>query len=145
MRWSAVVLTTASPVAALAGSFELPWFTIDGGGAMHASGGEFELSGTIGQPDADPDATAMTGGDFELTGGFWAGAAAGSDAAAAGDFDADGDVDLSDFATFGQCYGGPLNPPAASCPSGVDADFDGDGDVDLADFAVFGQNFTGPL
>lgn len=35
---------------------------------MRSTGGEFELSGTIGQPDAGK----MSGGDFTLTGGFWA-------------------------------------------------------------------------
>jgi hypothetical protein len=59
------------------------------------------------------------------------------------DFDGDGDVDLADFATFGQCFGGPNLPPAPGCPAGVDADLDGDGDVDLADFAAFSQLYTG--
>ena len=62
-----------------------------------------------------------------------------------GDFDNDGDVDLSDFAQFSLCFGGPNLPPAGSCPPGVDADFDDDGDVDLSDFAEFSLNFTGPL
>lgn len=61
----------------------------------------------------------------------------------AGDFDGDGDVDLADFAAFGQCFGGSGLPPAPGCPAGVDADLDGDGDVDLSDFAIFAQNFTG--
>lgn len=39
----------------------------DGGGAMQIAGGEFELSATIGQPDAG----VLTGGEFALTGGFW--------------------------------------------------------------------------
>jgi len=60
-----------------------------------------------------------------------------------GDFDGDGDVDLSDFLVFQQCFGGSNNPPAPTCPPGVDADLDGDGDVDLADFLIFQQNFTG--
>ena len=47
---------------------ELQRCTIDGGGAMGLTGGDFELSGTIGQPDAGEP---LTGGDFELTGGFW--------------------------------------------------------------------------
>jgi hypothetical protein len=60
-----------------------------------------------------------------------------------GDLDGDGDVDLADFALFGQCFGGANLPPAGGCPVGVDADFDDDGDVDLTDFAIFAQNFTG--
>jgi hypothetical protein len=61
----------------------------------------------------------------------------------AGDFDGDGDVDTADFAIFGQCFGGALNPQAPACPAGVDADLDGDGDVDTADFAIFSHHFTG--
>ena len=60
-----------------------------------------------------------------------------------GDFDGDGDVDLSDFTIFQLCFGGSNNPPGQFCPPGVDADLDGDGDVDLADFIIFQQNFTG--
>ena len=63
-----LVLTNA---ATLAGDFALDWWTADSGGEMWTAGGEFELSGTIGQPDAN--VTVMTGGDFELTGGFWPG------------------------------------------------------------------------
>jgi len=62
-----MALTVAS--AALAGvTYDLSWYTIDGGGGTSA-GGNFELSGTIGQPDAG----MMSGGNFELRGGFWAG------------------------------------------------------------------------
>jgi hypothetical protein len=61
------------------------------------------------------------------------------------DFDGDGDVDLADFASLSQCFGGSLNPPAPGCPAGVDADLDDDGDVDLADFAGFSQQFTGSM
>ncbi len=62
-----------------------------------------------------------------------------------GDFDADGDVDIGDFAQFALCSGGPDVPPAVTCPAGVDADFDNDDDVDLGDFASFSQGFTGAL
>lgn len=55
--------------AALTDDFDLDWYTIDAGGEMWTSGGDFELSGTIGQADAS--AMVMTGGDFELAGGFW--------------------------------------------------------------------------
>jgi hypothetical protein len=54
-----------------ANDFELFWWTVDGGGEMWTTGGDFELSGTSGQPDAN--ITVMTGGGFELTGGFWPG------------------------------------------------------------------------
>ena len=49
-------------------SYALDWSTIDGGGGT-SSGGQYTLSGTIGQPDAG----AMSGGSFSLQGGFWPG------------------------------------------------------------------------
>jgi hypothetical protein len=49
-------------------NYSIDWFTIDGGGGT-SSGGNFSLSGTIGQPDAGTQ--PMTGGGFSLTGGFW--------------------------------------------------------------------------
>ncbi len=57
-------------VAAQAQDFDLTWHTIDGGGAMFTTAGAFELSGTIGQPDAG----TVTAGPFTLSGGFWPGA-----------------------------------------------------------------------
>ncbi len=65
-----------------------------------------------------------------------------------GDFDADGQVDLDDFAAFATYVAGPGEAPLAS-PECLDAvltafDFNGDGDVDLADFATFQAAFTGP-
>ena len=50
--------------------FEISWQTIDGGGGMSSVGGTLELAGTIGQPDAQMP-PSMSGGAFELTGGFW--------------------------------------------------------------------------
>jgi len=73
----------------------------------------------------------------------WAMAATQSSLLCCGDFDGDGDIDLSDFTQFQLCFGGSNNPPSPTCPAGVDADCDGDGDVDLADFLVFQQCFTG--
>jgi hypothetical protein len=48
------------------GGFALDWWTADGGGRT-SQGGSFALSGTIGQADAGQ----LTGGPYELTGGFW--------------------------------------------------------------------------
>jgi len=50
------------------GQYELSWYTIDGGGGQ-SSGGDFTLTGTIGQPDA----AYSKGGNYELLGGFWPG------------------------------------------------------------------------
>src|SRR6266404_2351018 len=52
------------------GGFDLPWYTIDGGGGMNSTGSSFSLSGTIGQPDSQTP-PVMNGGGFEVTGGFW--------------------------------------------------------------------------
>ena len=54
--------------SASAQSYSINWYKIAGGGGT-SSGGQYTLSGTIGQPDAS---TAMTGGNYSLTGGFWA-------------------------------------------------------------------------
>ena len=66
-----------------------------------------------------------------------------------GDFDDDGDADLSDFAQFVDCLAGPDESPAPSAP-GVETldcqlvfDADEDGDVDLQDAAFFANAFTG--
>ena len=55
-------------VATSYGDYVVDWSTIDGGGGT-SSGGQYTLSGTIGQPDASYSA----GGDYELLGGFWPG------------------------------------------------------------------------
>ena len=114
-----------------AGDYDLDWNTVDGGGVIRSTGGSFELSATIGQPDAGQPLTA---GDFELTGGFWFGIVPG-------DCDEDGGVTLFDYYDLEQCLDGPgggLTPPACGC-----FDFDVDNDVDLLDFAEFTIRFTG--
>jgi len=55
---------------AVAQPYDLSWHTVDGGGAMFSVGATYTLGGTIGQPDAG----FMSGGNYTLTGGFWAGA-----------------------------------------------------------------------
>ena len=121
---SAALLMFAATVASPA-DLTIDWYSIDGGGAMFTTGGTLELSGTVGQPDAG---AALTGGDLELEGGFWA-VTAGADTFCFGDLDGDGAIGLSDLAQLLSNYG---------MPSGAvyeDGDLDSDGDVDLADLA----------
>jgi hypothetical protein len=58
-----VVLTVCAPAFA---QEEVQWWTVNGGGQT-SSGGTFEITGTIGQPDAGE----MSAGIFSVTGGFW--------------------------------------------------------------------------
>jgi hypothetical protein len=50
------------------GSVELSWYSVDAGGGVTMTGGDFSLVGTVGQADAG----ALAGGAFSLTGGFLA-------------------------------------------------------------------------
>lgn len=58
-----------------------------------------------------------------------------------GDIDADGDVDVADYAELQACAEGPGAPVSGPCQQ---ADLDGDGSVDAADLDVFGTNMNGP-
>ena len=87
-------LAFLTPVAAIGQTYDLSWRTIDAGGDMWTTGGDFELSGTIGQPDAST--TVMAGGDFELIGGFWPGATVFQ----LGDLNCDGAVNAFDIDPF---------------------------------------------
>ena len=55
------------PVAGFAQQYSIDWYKIAGGGGT-STGGTYQVSGTIGQPDAGGP---MTGGNYSLTGGFW--------------------------------------------------------------------------
>lgn len=136
-----LLLATALSVAALgyaqrgetgAGDFGITRSTIDGGGVMSSTGGVFELSGTIGQPDAG----SMEGEGFTLTGGFWF-------ETPPGDCNENGFVDLFDH---GDMVGDPdpcLTGPAGSLPPECRChDIDRDGDVDLSEVARFQVAFT---
>jgi len=65
-----MLVVCVGPASAVA-SYEVDWYTIDAGSATTSTGGGYTLTGTIGQPDAD--VAPMTGGEFELAGGFWPG------------------------------------------------------------------------
>ena len=62
-------------------------------------------------------------------------------AGALGDYDADGDVDLADFAAMQECI---PTPPERAFPCITKFDYDGNQVVDLNDFAQFVSAFAEP-
>ncbi len=124
-----LLLATALGMFAVASDYTLTRTTVDGGGVMRSTGGDFELSGTIGQLDGG----VLTGGEFTLAGGFWF-------PVAPGDVDEDGAVDLVDFEVFNRCLLGPVGGLDTGCNH---HDSDGSGHIDLRDFSAFQSSFTG--
>ena len=56
------------PSLGIAQNYSIDWYKVAGGGGT-STGGTYQVSGTIGQPDAGGP---MTGGNYSMTGGFWA-------------------------------------------------------------------------
>ena len=65
---SLLMFSSLAPAQQSGGDFEIISSPIDSGGGTSA-GGQFSLSGTIGQPDASKQ--QLSGGEFLLSGGFW--------------------------------------------------------------------------
>ena len=132
---SSVLVGTAN---VMADDFSVDWWTVDGGGDMWTSGGDFELSGTIGQADASE--LVMTGGDYELTAGFWAGVPAYQ----LGDLNCDGLVNAFDIDPFVLALTDPGAYEAAypDCDRML-ADCNGDGVVNAFDIDPFVLILTG--
>ena len=126
---STVVFFAGFASAQTGGGYDLTWNTVDGGGETFSTGGEFELSGTIGQPDAG----VMEGGEFTLAGGFWF-------EEPPGDCNSTGGVDLLDHDDFEPCLSGPNTGVSEGCEC---FDVNRSGTVDLFDFAVAQTSFTG--
>ncbi|MBN1846356.1 MAG: hypothetical protein JW810_11775 [Sedimentisphaerales bacterium] len=91
--------------------YAIDWYTVDGGGEVSTSS-DYELVGTIGQPDAG----GMAGGNYILAGGFWSGQIPCF-------------VNLVDLERFVSYW---LVGPAA----GIPADFNSDSKVDLLDYNI---------
>lgn len=123
------------PVTGLGPDYDLSWHTVDGGGVMfsESADGEYELSGTIGQPDAGAPLSGPPGSGYELTGGFWF-------ALVPGDCNSDGGVTLFDYGDFESCLSGPGAGVAPGCAC---FDMNRDGKIDLRDFADFQSAFSG--
>ena len=135
MRPNAFLGTMAASILATVGAgaeqFELARSSIDGGGVMRSTGGAFELSGTIGQPDVG----VLIGADYELSGGFWF-------PIPPGDCNEDGGIRLKDVADFEECLLGPDDLSAEEACRCFD--LDGSGRVDLLDFAAVQIGFSSP-
>lgn len=69
----ALCIAVSLPAVSQSGSgYDLTWRTIDNGGAIFNVGGDYQLGGAIGQPDAG----VLRDGGYTLVGGFWNGGAA---------------------------------------------------------------------
>jgi len=117
--------TIALASVTLGQPFAIDRYTIDAGGGA-SSGGQFDILSTIGQHDAsDPS----TGGQFELAGGFWFGAAPSPCFA---DFNNDGILNILDFVAY----------QGAFSDQDLAADCTGDGVLNVLDFICFQGEFA---
>jgi hypothetical protein len=122
-----LLITAASPAAALAQPFVIQSHTFDSGGATALAAGPYALGGTIGQSDAG----TLVAGAFECQGGFWnAGSAA---AACYADCDGAGGLTANDFI----CFLGAYNNGASY------ANCDGVGGLTANDFICFVSVYNG--
>ncbi|MFO0830735.1 MAG: hypothetical protein U0637_02715 [Phycisphaerales bacterium] len=135
MRNLIVLAIAGACCGSASAQFAIPWYTVDCGGGT-STGGTFAVSGTVGQPDAG----VMSGGTFQLNGGFWVG---GGTPTGCDSVDFNGDTlfpDTQDIADFISVFGG------GSCPTGTcgDIDFNNDGLFpDTDDIAAFIRVFAG--
>ena len=128
-----VLLCTMAAVFARSGSgvLSVDWFTVDGGGGT-STAGSFQLTGTIGQPDAG----SMSGGDFVVAGGFLPGQ---SPPCPAADLNGDCVVNGADLGLLLGAWGLCPEPCPPSCPS----DLNGDCEVFGADLGLLLGQWTG--
>lgn len=131
LRTFLATILVVTACSASAGTFDLTWHTIDAGGDMYCIGGSpaafYEVSGTIGQPDAG----RLSGGGFELIGGFWP---AADHPGVLGDMNCDGVANVLDINWFVLAL---LDPPAYAMQfpgcNILHGDIDGDGRVSVLD------------
>ncbi|MGD2111592.1 MAG: hypothetical protein PVI86_19620 [Phycisphaerae bacterium] len=134
MMGAGVSLFVTCAALGLAGAgkpeLEITRSTIDAGGILRSTGGAFEVSGTVGQFDAG----IMTGGVFEVYGGFWF-------PVDSTECDDNGLVDYADHAAFTGCMLGPGGGLGeVPCPC---YDADHDLAITLRDYASLQAGFGG--
>ena len=123
-KFAIVLATSLIVTGGVRAQMAIDWSTIDGGSGT-STGGAFSLAGTIGQPDAASNPT-LTGGTFELTGGFWP---VSNVCYCLADMNHDGKKDGLDVQSFVSCM---LAGGNCAC-----ADADQVNGVTLADVPVF--------
>lgn len=123
-RVLATLVIGSTTIGAAAQSFDVAWFSIDGGAAT-LTGGDLEMSATVGQPDAG----TLGGGGFEMSGGVWP-IATPCDPC---DVNCDGVIDAYDIEPFIDLLVGPNPTPCSSCAG----DANGDNRVDAFDIEPF--------
>ena len=67
IKWSGIVCAGLFAWNAAAQNYSIDWYKVAGGGGT-STGATYQVTGTIGQPDAS---SAMSGGPYSVTGGFW--------------------------------------------------------------------------
>jgi hypothetical protein len=67
-RWTLLALLLLTPALMSAQQYSINWYKISGGGGT-STNSTYQVTGTIGQPDAGG---TMSGGNYSLTGGFLA-------------------------------------------------------------------------
>ena len=82
----AIVVTAFWLPVVAGGQTVINWWSIDSGGEVFASGGDWVLSATVGQSDSS-EGNLLVGGQWQMTGGFWAIRAPSSDILFLGDFE----------------------------------------------------------
>ncbi|MCA9311338.1 MAG: hypothetical protein KDA21_09045 [Phycisphaerales bacterium] len=123
---TAASLAALTTVALAGDTFEIDWYTVDGGGETFSTGGQFAIGGTIGQADA-VQSLFGSGGTLRVDGGFWA----VPPEYCFGDADGDRDVDFADLEILLDLWG-------TGDPS---ADFNGTGRIDFADLNILLDNW----
>jgi hypothetical protein len=123
---AAFAVVFASPLAAGNDVFEIAWSTLDGGGGV-LTGDGFELSATIGQPDA---VSQLTDGAYVLEGGYWVSGGGSGRIRCRPDLNEDDFLDFFDYDAFINRY-----------ERGFMADYNQDGFVDFFDYDAFVADF----
>ena len=97
--------------------YEITWYTIDAGGGI-SSAANYEVAGTIGQPDP----ATLTGAGYEVSGGFWP---FFSELPCSADTSGDRQVNVTDLLSLLGAWG--------ACPIPCPQDSNQDGQVNVTD------------